>query len=59
MCLPSPGVPVLIPDAKESVLLGASMLAAAASGDYSNLTAAAVAMGGKAQTYQPQTDMKK
>lgn len=53
------GVPVLIPQVQQSVLLGASMLAAAASGDYPDLTAAAVSMGGKAHTYEPQKDMKR
>ncbi|XP_071528208.1 FGGY carbohydrate kinase domain-containing protein isoform X2 [Panulirus ornatus] len=53
------GVPVLIPQVKQSVLLGASMLAAAASGDYPDLSAAAVAMGGEAHTYKPQKDMKR
>ncbi|KAK8719251.1 hypothetical protein OTU49_014152 [Cherax quadricarinatus] len=52
-------VPVLIPEEQQSVLLGASMLAAAASGDYADLTAAAIAMAGEAQVYEPQKDMQR
>ncbi|XP_042231552.1 FGGY carbohydrate kinase domain-containing protein-like isoform X1 [Homarus americanus] len=53
------GVPVLIPQEQQSVLLGASILAATASGDYPDLTAAAVAMGGKARTFEPRKDVKR
>ncbi|XP_045600229.2 FGGY carbohydrate kinase domain-containing protein isoform X1 [Procambarus clarkii] len=52
-------VPVLIPDETESVLLGASMLAASASGNYSDVTAAALAMGGTAQSYRPEIFRKR
>ncbi|ROT63789.1 putative FGGY carbohydrate kinase domain-containing protein-like [Penaeus vannamei] len=52
------GVPVLIPATKQSVLLGSAMLGAAASGDFPDLTSAAIAMGGAAQAFHPTKELK-
>ena len=53
------GMPVLIPKAKQSVLLGSAMLGAAASNDFPDLTSAAVAMGGSADAFQPVKELKR
>lgn len=54
------GIPVLIPHTKQSVLLGSSMLgAAAASKEFPDLISAAVAMGGSADAFQPVKELKR
>ncbi|GLH03762.1 uncharacterized protein GBIM_09616 [Gryllus bimaculatus] len=47
------GMPVLCPHEAESVLLGAAILGACAAGEFSNIQAAIVGMGGKANVVQP------
>ncbi|KAK7058758.1 hypothetical protein SK128_024873, partial [Halocaridina rubra] len=52
------GLPVLIPHTKQSVLLGSAMLGAVASGDFPDVAATAVAMGGDADAFQPKQELK-
>ncbi|KAB2851519.1 MAG: FGGY-family carbohydrate kinase [Hyphomicrobiaceae bacterium] len=49
------GVPVLVPEGVDPVLLGAAMLGAAASGSMTNLSAAITAMAPSAATFLPAT----
>ncbi|XP_070195843.1 FGGY carbohydrate kinase domain-containing protein-like isoform X2 [Littorina saxatilis] len=49
------GVPVILPDAQETVLLGAAILGARASGNFSDIQSAMLAMGGGGKVVLPQT----
>ncbi|XP_005094638.1 FGGY carbohydrate kinase domain-containing protein [Aplysia californica] len=51
------GVPVVLPDSEESVLLGAAMLGACASGDFPNIQAVMAAMGGCGEVIDPDTSV--
>ncbi|XP_068245693.1 FGGY carbohydrate kinase domain-containing protein [Palaemon carinicauda] len=54
------GIPVFIPNTKQSVLLGSSMLGAAASSkEFPDLISAAVAMGGSAEAFEPVKELKR
>ena len=46
-------IPIVIPEQKESVLLGSAMLGASASGHFPSLQSAMEAMGGSGQTRLP------
>lgn len=50
------GLPVLIPEKMESVLLGAAQLAAAVGGFYDNLNEAVQNMGGSAKHVKPNSN---
>lgn len=53
------GLPVVLPNKKESVLLGSAMLGASASAHFSSLNEAMIKMGGHGRTIQPnQLDRK-
>ena len=53
------GLPVVLPNKKESVLLGSAMLGASASAHFSSLNEAMTKMGGYGRTIQPnQLDRK-
>ncbi|KAG0701131.1 FGGY carbohydrate kinase domain-containing protein [Chionoecetes opilio] len=56
LCLP--GREILLPINQPSVLVGAAMLGAAASGHHATLGAAARAMGGPVQGWRPRADLK-
>lgn len=47
------GLPVILPREKESVLLGAAMLGARASGNFPNLSVVMAAMGGTGEIWMP------
>ncbi|KAL8561721.1 hypothetical protein ACOMHN_026005 [Nucella lapillus] len=53
------GLPVILPDAKESVLLGAAILGAHASGDFTHIQDAMLAMGGGGRVVKPQPSEKR
>lgn len=47
------GLPVVIPQKKESVLLGSAMLGASASAHFASLSEAMAKMGGHGRSIQP------
>lgn len=53
------GLPIIIPDESESVLLGSAMLGASASGRFASLTEAMAAMGGSGRIIPPNLKEKK
>ncbi|XP_076440646.1 FGGY carbohydrate kinase domain-containing protein-like isoform X2 [Babylonia areolata] len=52
-------LPVILPDAEESVLLGAAILGARASGNFVHIQDAMLAMGGSGQVVKPQDSEKR
>lgn len=52
------GLPIIIPDEQESVLLGAAMLGANASGRFTSLEEAMIQMGGEGRIVLPDENDK-